>query len=79
QAEAAARCYLAEQGRAPSTLQELVPQYLTRVPEDPFTGGSLLYRPQTTNWLLYSVGPDGTDDGGVRAPRGSNKGDLFWN
>lgn len=79
QAEAAARCYLAEQGRAPPTLQELVPQYLTRVPEDPFTGGSLLYRPQTTNWLLYSVGPDGTDDGGVRAPRGSNKGDLFWN
>ena len=76
------RCYQSEQGRAPTGLEQLVPQYLQRVPSDPFSGRPMIYRPQGTNWLLYSVGEDGVDNGGKRSGRpGSGavtKGDLFY-
>jgi hypothetical protein len=81
-AELAVRCYQSEQGRAPSVLEQLVPKYLQRVPSDPFSDKPLIYRSQGTNWVLYSVGEDGVDDGGKRAGRsvaGSvTKGDLFY-
>ena len=81
-AELALRCYQSEQGRAPTSLEQLVPQYLQRVPSDPFSGRPVIYRPQGTNWLSYSVGEDGVDDGGQRVGRpvsGSVPGgDLFY-
>ena len=81
-AELALRCYLAEQGHQPARLEQLVPQYLQRVPLDPFSGKPVIYRPQGTHWLLYSVGPDGVDDGG--SPVGHSvwgsvtRGDIFY-
>jgi hypothetical protein len=78
-AELALRCAKVEHGRVPATLKELVPPYLQRVPLDPFTGRPLIYRPQATNWLLYSVGVDGVDDGGKPVSQGlSAKGDIFY-
>jgi hypothetical protein len=78
-AELALRCYQSEQGHPPARLDDLVTNYLSGVPQDPFTGQRLIYRPQSTNWLLYSVGPDGVDDGGRPAPRGSPlKGDILF-
>jgi hypothetical protein len=78
--ELALRCYLADQGRPPGRLDDLAPRYLSRTPTDPFSGQPLIYRPQNTNWLLYSVGPDGVDDGGRPAARGLGaKGDLLFN
>jgi hypothetical protein len=81
-AELAVRCYQSEQGLVPSGLEQLVPQYLRRVPADPFSEHLLVYRPQGTNWLLYSVGEDGVDDGGKRVGRSVSgtvtKGDLFY-
>jgi len=77
--ELALRCYRAEQGAPPAQLTQLVPQYLQRVLEDPFSGQPLVYRSQGTNWLLYSLGPDGVDDGGSPAGRRvSGKGDLLF-
>ena len=67
--ELALRCYRGDQGGAPESLKQLVPKYLQRVPTDPFSGHPLIYRPQGTNWLLYSVGPDRADDGGKPAGR----------
>ena len=81
-AELAVRCYQSDQGRAPTYLELLVPKYLQRVPSDPFSGQPLVYRPQGTNWLLYSVGEDGLDDGGKRAGRPASGtvtiGDIFY-
>jgi len=81
-AELAVRCYRSDQGRAPSSLEQLVPKYLQRVPLDPFSGRPMLYHPQGTNWLLYSLGEDGMDDGGKRVGRSVSgtvtKGDLFY-
>jgi hypothetical protein len=77
--EVALRCYRDKQGLPPAQLTQLVPQYLQRLPQDPFNTQPLVYRAQGTNWLLYSIGPDGKDDGGTPAGRGtSGKGDLLF-
>jgi len=78
----AMRCYQSEQASAPTALAQLVPTYLQRVPLDPFSGRPIIYSSQGTNWLLYSVGEHGVDDGGKGAgPSVSGavtKGDLFY-
>ena len=80
--ELALRCYQSKEGRAPVRLDELVPNYLSKVPQDPFSGRPLIYRPQGTDWLVYSVGEDGLDDGGKRVSRSVSgtvtRGDLFY-
>jgi hypothetical protein len=81
-AELGVRCYRSGEGRVPTSLEQLVPKYLRRVPSDPFSAQPLVYRSQGTNWLLYSVGEDGLDDGGKRVVRSVPgtvaKGDLFY-
>lgn len=52
------------EGRLPEKLDELVPDFLASVPSDPFGAGPLRYRADETEYLVYSVGPDGVDDGG---------------
>lgn len=69
--ELALRCYEAEKGHPPARLDEGVTNYLSKVPQDPFSGRPMVYRSQGTHWLLYSIGPDGVDDGGRPAGRGS--------
>jgi hypothetical protein len=67
--------YRRDQGGAlPDTLAELVPQYLSEIPADPLTGASLRYRVEPGAYRVYSIGTDGTDDGGTLlepAPVGS--------
>ncbi len=54
-----------EHGRWPDALADLVPGYLSAVPDDPFTDGRpLRYRPGGAGFGVYSVGPDSEDDGG---------------
>ena len=61
----ALHAYRLEKGHYPHTLQELVPTYLQKIPNDPFAlKGPLQYKLQGKTYLLYSVGPDGKDDGG---------------
>ncbi len=70
----ALRAYQAEQGQPPRALSALVPRYLKALPEDPFApDGKFRYRVERGRPLLYSIGPDATDDGGrpVRGKRTS--------
>ncbi len=61
----ALRAYHLEHGAYPTTLSALVPKYLTHIPDDPFAkSGPLQYKLAETGYLLYSIGPDGTDNGG---------------
>jgi hypothetical protein len=62
--ELALRCYRCDEGKASADLHQLVPKYLHRIAEDPFTSRRLVYKQTETNWMLYSVGPDRVDDGG---------------
>jgi hypothetical protein len=58
--------YRLAHGGLPETLRELVPEYLPAVPLDPYTQKPLLYRrAEGGTFLLYSVGKNRTDDGGV--------------
>ena len=74
--ELALRCFQSEQGRAPEKLEDLVPKYLQRVPLDPFSNQPLIYRPQGTNWLCYSVAMDRVDDGGKPLKRSASGKDT---
>jgi len=68
----AVRAYRLEKGRLPRGLQEVVQAgYIEAVPRDPFLGdGSVLrYRIAPKGPVIYSVGPDGVDNGGVPAGR----------
>ncbi|HEV3340419.1 MAG TPA: hypothetical protein VG125_08680, partial [Pirellulales bacterium] len=58
------------EGRLPSKLDELVPKYLDALPSDPYGGAPLHYRVDATEYLVYSVGSNGVDDGGVSEPPG---------
>ncbi len=50
----------------PSDLHDLVPKYLARVPADLFGAGApLQYKNATSDYTLYSLGPDTVDDGGT--------------
>jgi len=51
-------------GRWPASLEELVPEYLTDIPEDPYSGTGLRYRRRAAGYQLYSVGFNRQDDGG---------------
>lgn len=51
-------------GKLPSSLQELVPEFLPAEPWDPMSGKALRYRLKDGGFALYSVGEDGVDNGG---------------
>ncbi|OHB71576.1 MAG: hypothetical protein A2V70_09080 [Planctomycetes bacterium RBG_13_63_9] len=65
-----------ERGQLPEELGGLVPEYLSHVPEDPFSGDSLIYRRQPKGYVLYSIGPDGIDDGGRPLDSNTGLGDV---
>jgi hypothetical protein len=56
--------------RLPKDLNELVPRFLTAIPLDPFDGAPLRYKPLVNGYVVYSIGPDGRDDGGKEPPIG---------
>lgn len=62
------RFRLAE-GRWPDSLNELVPRFMPSVPVDPFDGKPLRYRLESGSPILWSIGHDRDDDGGVVDPR----------
>jgi hypothetical protein len=56
--------YRADHGSYPSSLGDLVPKYVAQVPRDIFVDADLHYRLEDGGYVLYSVGPNGKDDGG---------------
>ncbi|MDP7275458.1 MAG: hypothetical protein QF363_08255 [Planctomycetaceae bacterium] len=58
----------------PKSLDQLVPEFLAKVPGDLISGKSLVYRPSKGGYLFYSVGRNGKDDGG-RSRSDKDKGD----
>jgi hypothetical protein len=55
-------------GKLPKKLDELVPQFLSAVPMDPFDGQLLRYRRLEKGYVIYSVDRDGEDNGGRERP-----------
>jgi hypothetical protein len=46
-------------------LEELVPEYLEAVPIDPFDDKPIKYKRTEPGYVLWIVGEDGEDNGGV--------------
>jgi hypothetical protein len=67
-------------GKLPETLNVLVPEFLPVVPIDPYDGKPLRYHPNADGtYLLYSVGPDGKDDGGDPSlEKGVTSSNHYW-
>jgi hypothetical protein len=59
--------YRLANGKYPDTLDALVPQFIQAVPHDLINSDPLHYRPAEDGgrFVLYSVGWNGTDDGGI--------------
>ncbi len=56
--------YRVDNGSYPEKLADLKPKYVAEVPKDIFDDADLHYRRDSGGYLLYSVGPNGKDDGG---------------
>ena len=76
-----------EKGHLAVSLEELVAGgFLSELPVDPFSGNPLIYRADGDDFILYSVGTDLKDDGGVVATKasgqpvlwGENGDAVFW-
>ncbi len=57
--------YRLDERKLPEALGELVPGYMEAIPEDPFDGKPLRYKKLQKSYIVYSIGPDGVDDGGL--------------
>jgi hypothetical protein len=81
-AACAAERYRRERGSWPARLADLVPGYIAAVPLDPFDGKPLRLKRTGDGLIVYSVGQDGVDDGGMidrQNPVGSkDMGFLLW-
>jgi hypothetical protein len=60
--------YRLKHGRWPAELEDTVPAFLDRVPEDPIDGAPIRYAKWADGVVVYSIGNDRTDDGGDVAP-----------
>jgi hypothetical protein len=56
--------YRLKHERWPRMLADLCPEYLAAIPVDPYNGETLHYRRWAEGVVIYSVGPDKTDNGG---------------
>jgi hypothetical protein len=63
QIRAAIALYQRQHHKLPEGLEALCPQFLPKVPLDPFSGKPLRYRFSKDGWVVWSVGPDLNDDG----------------
>jgi len=74
--------YKEDKGSFPESLDQLVSAgYLKQLPMDPYSDGPLVYRRQGSDFMLYSLGEDFDDDGGVHSRWGDSLqgGDqVFW-
>jgi hypothetical protein len=75
--------YRRKEGQWPASLTALVPEYLAQVPLDPYDGQPLRYSRLTNGVVIYSLGPDRTDNGGkldrtYQGLTGTDRGIQLW-
>jgi hypothetical protein len=70
--------YRLARGEYPETLEALAPQFIQKIPHDVIGGQPLHYRRTAEQkFLLYSVGWNERDDGGISASDRAH-GDWVW-
>ncbi|HNS32928.1 MAG TPA: hypothetical protein PKN36_08155 [bacterium] len=71
------RIYKQEHGEFVEFLSQLTPDILPTLPLDPFTGKDYIYKKKDKGFIVYSVGEDEKDDGGVMEYF-TLKPDIVW-
>lgn len=72
----AAQQFRLQRGTPPPSLQALSPRYIKQLPTDPCSDGPLKYQTDDQGgFLLYSVGVNGQDNGGVGPEEAGGDGD----
>jgi hypothetical protein len=61
----AARRYHLKHGTVPKSINDLAPDFLPQIPRDSFDGQPVRMQPSGDGVVLYSVGENRTDDGGL--------------
>jgi hypothetical protein len=74
----AAASYRLKNGKYPDRIDDLAPKFLPSVPLDPFDGQPLRLKRDGDELVLYSIGRDLKDDGGVERTGTSGKGDIVF-
>ena len=72
----ALEAYRRDHKRFPKVLGDLAPKYIAEVPQDRFAAGPFHYTQSETGFHLYSIGPNGKDDGGIPRGIGRNSDDV---
>ncbi len=67
--------YRLAKGSLPKELADLAPRYIDKVPIDPFDGKPVRYKLTDPGYIVYSIGDDGTDEGGLEKENVAQKGD----
>ena len=62
------RYRLDHDGQLPRELKELVPDYIENLPVDPYDGKNIKYKIIEDGYIVYSIGDDQKDDGGIPDP-----------
>jgi len=70
--------YRLKAGRFPEKLADLIPMFLESVPKDPFDGKEMRYKKLEAGFVVYSIGPDLSDDGGKEKPPRRTKESPNW-
>lgn len=81
QAAMALTAYKNNHGTYPATLEDASSALGWEIPEDPFSGSSLIYKRQGDGFVVYSIGSDLKDDGGTPTPENQSEvdsGDIVW-
>ena len=69
------RAYQQQNGSLPPSLDVFGDKPWTR---DPLTGQPFRYEPGSVDFMLYSVGIDGADQGGTHDPKGRTNDTVYW-
>jgi len=71
------RWRLTHNGNVPDSLAGLAPNFLPAIPIDPFDDQPLRYKKLARGYVVYSIGPNFTDDGGKEKPADAKDTDHY--
>jgi hypothetical protein len=74
----ALRAYQIEHGEYPASLAELRARGGWAISDDPCSSKPFIYRRESKGYILYSVGPDGIDNGGIDQREAMKRAGLSW-
>lgn len=76
----ALKIYKEKNGSYPDRLTQIVPEILKELPKDPFTGEDHVYHRAGYGFIIYSLGDNAKDDGGISAVEKRWQGDfdIVW-